>query len=203
MNKSKANQGNINNQDQDFILLDSMKPMWYVVQTYVGFEDAVKKLIDQKIENLNLSEKILEIFIPIKKVIKLSPKGVRKEKEEKVYPGYVYINMILDREVGYMLQNTNYVYRIASTGNVAVALEEGYIEKLKEKLLRESSENTSIYAESKYNLGDLVEVTQGAFKGMSGKVCNLDSGSDKVSVLLSMFGRDTEVILDLLEIQKK
>lgn len=189
-------------EDQDFILLDSVKPLWYVIQTYVGFEDVVKKLIIQKVENLGLQEKIFEIYIPTKKYIKLNAKGDRKEKEEKIYPGYIYINAVLDKEIGYLIQNTNYVSRIASTGNVAVPLEEGYIEKIKEKLMRESDDNKISATVTKFNLGDMVKVIDGPFKDMSGNVSGIDENSSRVTVILSIFERETEVLLDVLEIKK-
>lgn len=186
----------------DFILLGGGQPRWYVIQTYVGFEDAVRKLLEQKIENLELQDKILEIFIPTKNVIKLNSKGERKEKVEKIYPGYIYINALLDKEVGYTLQNTNYVSRIAATGNVAVALEDGYIENLKAKLLKETTENKVGSSNSKYVIGDLVRVIDGPFKDMQGKINGIEPQSSRVSVLLSIFDRETEVLLDSLEIQK-
>jgi transcription termination/antitermination protein NusG len=199
--KTRKSQSSTVESDQDFILLDSAKPRWYVIQTYVGFEDAVKKLIEQKIENLSLQEKIFEIYIPNKKVIKLNAKGERKEKIEKIYPGYIYINAILDKETGYLIQNTNYVSRIASTGNVAVALEEGYIEKLKDRLQKESTEGKVSASTSKFRIGDLIKVIDGPFKDMTGKVEAIEDNSSRVTVMLSIFDRETEVLLDVLEIQ--
>jgi transcription termination/antitermination protein NusG len=200
--KSKSANTSYDTTDEEFILIDSMKPRWYVLQTYVGFEDAVKRLIEQKIENLTLQDKILEIYIPTKKIIKLDAKGNRKEKEEKIYPGYIYINMLLDREVGYTLQNTPHVSRIASTGNIAVPLEEGYIENLKEKLVKESLDIKSTNSNIKYRVDDVVEIIDGPFKDMSGKICGIDPQNSKITVLLSIFERETEVIFDVLEIKK-
>jgi transcription termination/antitermination protein NusG len=204
--KSRKSQTDSNSADQDqedFVFLDSVKPRWYIVQTYVGFEDAAKKLLEQKIENLELQNKILEIFIPTKKVLKLNVKGKRQEKVEKVYPGYIYIHMILDREIGYVLQNTNYISRIASTGNVAVPLETGYVEQLKQKLFNESNAGKISPSNIKFTIGDMVTVIEGPFKEMSGKISSLDPINSRVSVVLSIFDRDTEVILDVLEIEKK
>lgn len=189
-------------QDQEFILMDSAKPHWYVIQTYVGFEDAVRTLLEQRIENLSLDEKILEIFIPTKTVIKLNTKGNRKEVQEKIYPGYIYVNMILDKETAYILQNTNYVSRIASTGNVAMSLEDGYIEKLKERLLQESSDNRVAGTTIQFKIGDMVKVIDGPFKDMTGKISSIDPNMSRLNVLLSIFERETEVMLDSLEVMK-
>jgi transcriptional antiterminator NusG len=177
-------------------------PQWYIVQTYVGFEDAVKKSLELKISNLNLQEKILEIYIPTKTIIKLNKKGEKQEKQEKVYAGYIYIRMLLDKETGYVIQNTNSVSRIAGTGDVAVPLEDGYVEKLKENLQESKEKTQNPDVEQKFNIGDLIEVTQEPFKGMTGKVVATYAKESKIDVVLTMFDRDTVVTLDLWEVKK-
>jgi transcriptional antiterminator NusG len=183
------------------LILTDNKPHWYIVQTYVGFEDAVRRTLEQKISNLAIQEKILEIFIPTKTIIKTNKKGDKQEKQEKVYPGYIYLNMILDKETGYLIQNTQYVSKIAGTGDYAVALEDGYVEKLKENLLREGQTIESV-SSVEYNLGDLVKVIDGPFKDMQGKVCGIDAQNGRVDVLLNIFDRETRVELDVLEIRR-
>lgn len=175
---------------------------WYIVQTYVGFEDAVRKSLELKIHNLaSLQEKIRDLYIPTKKVLKLNRKGERQEKLEKVYPGYIYINMILDKETGYIIQNTQYVSRIAGTGDFAVALEEGYVDRLKAQLLEES-EDLQTATNTTYKLGDLVKVIDGPFKDFQGKVSGLDPQNSRINVLLTMFERETNVELDVLQVRK-
>jgi transcription termination/antitermination protein NusG len=176
------------------------KPHWYIIQTYVGFEDAVRKTLEQKIANLSLEEKILEIFIPTKTVIKTNKKGEKLEKQEKVYPGYMYVHMLLDKEVGYLMQNTQYVSKIAGTGDYAVPLEDGYVDKLKENLLKEGQTIQSASSVA-YQLGDLVKVVDGPFKDMQGKVCGIDTQNSRIDVLLSIFDRETRVELDILEVK--
>ena len=154
-------------------------PQWYIVQTYVGFEDAVKKSLELKISNLNLQEKILEIYIPTKTIIKLNKKGEKQEKQEKVYAGY-----------------------IAGTGDVAVPLEDGYVEKLKENLQESKEKTQNPDVEQKFNIGDLIEVTQEPFKGMTGKVVATYAKESKIDVVLTMFDRDTVVTLDIWEVKK-
>lgn len=180
----------------------NLQPRWYIVQTYVGFEDAVNRSLELKIQNLpSLAAKILEVFIPTKKVIKLNSKGDRQEKLEKVYPGYIYMHMILDKETGYIIQNTQYVSRIAGTGDFAVALENGYVEKLKEQLLKENEDVQSSVKVS-YRVGDLVKVIDGPFKDMQGKVSGMDPQNSRIIVLLTIFDRETSVELDVLEVKK-
>jgi|688.fasta_scaffold94485_3 transcriptional antiterminator NusG len=192
-----SNQNNQNNE----ITNNDTNFKWYIVQTYVGFEEAVRKALELKIDNLGLQDRISEIYTPIRKVIKLNKKGERQEKIEKIYPGYIYLKMLLDKEIGYLIQNTNYVSRIAGTGDFAVALDDGYVEKLKEELMKESEE-TQATTTTSYRLGDLVMVIDGPFKDMQGKVSGLDTMNSTVDVLLTMFERETMVTLDSLAIKK-
>lgn len=178
-----------------------LTPRWYILQTYVGFEDAVRRTVEAKIENSNLGEKLIELYIPLKKLIKLNKKGERIEKFEKIYPGYIYLKMILDKEIAYLIQNTQYVSRIAGTGDFAVALEEGYVERLKEKLAKES-EGAGTTAIIDYKVGETIKVADGPFKDMQGKISAIDIENSRVNVLLTIFDRETNVELDMLEIQK-
>ncbi len=177
------------------------KIRWYIVQTYVGFEDVVKKIIGQKIENLGLEKKVKEVFVPTKLITKLNPKGERKEKEVKIYPGYIYVNMMLDKEIGYLIQNTQYVSKIAGTGDVAIPLEEGYVEKVKEKM-KEDAENKSNTVTVEYQMGDLVKIKDGPFKDMQGKISGIDAENARLDVLLTIFDRETNVEVDVLEVEK-
>jgi transcriptional antiterminator NusG len=177
----------------------SDQPHWYVVQTYVGFEDVVKDNLVQKFGNLGQSEKVLEIYIPVLTITTIK-NGKRKQKEQKVYPGYIYIHMILDEELAYTIQSTQYVSKIAGTGEFAVALEEGYVENLKQKLAAQDDQAATVQAD--LEIGDLVKVIEGPFKDMQGKVSGFNATKDRVSLLLKVFERETNVELDILQIEK-
>jgi transcriptional antiterminator NusG len=175
------------------------QPRWYVIQTYVGFEIAAKRVLDQKIETLGLAEKILEIYIPTRKILKINTKGQKKEKEEIYHPGYIYLYMILDQETGYVIQNTQYISRIPGTGDVVVALESGVVEKIKNLLqLKADSEDPVLI--TNYKIGTPVNIVQGPFENHSGKICELSEETGKATISVSMFGRDTFVELDLTDI---
>jgi transcriptional antiterminator NusG len=150
---------------------------------------------------LSLQNKILEIFVPTKKVVQLNSKNEKKEKDEKVYPGYIYIYMILDRETAYVIQNTQHVSKIAGTGEHIVPLEDGYVEKLKASLISQSQTIASV-SNIKYKIGDLVRVIDGPFKDMQGKISGIDPEQSRVIVLLTMFDRETSVELDVLQVRK-
>ncbi len=187
-------------QNENNILSNEIK--WYIVQTYSGFEEAVKKNLELKIEKLSLQDKIREIYIPTRKVTKLSSKGERKEIIERIYPGYIYIKMLLDNQTGYVIQNTNYVSRLTGTGEIAVPLSDNYVEKLKASLLDQSKtqKETKI---SNFKVGDLVRVTEGPFKDMPGKISQVDETNNTIDVWLTMFERETLVTLDILAVKKE
>ena len=180
----------------------NLTPKWYIIQTYVGFEEAVKKSLELKIKSIGLQEKILEIYVPTKPVIKVNKKGEKTEKMQKVYPGYIYIKMLLDKETGYVIQNTNYISRITGTGEVAVPLEDGYVEKLKEELIQKSTKTKDVVTVGNFNLGDLVQVINGPFKDMQGKITAINEKESKLDVILTMFDRDTIVTLDVWEVKR-
>jgi transcriptional antiterminator NusG len=187
--------------EEEIISTTNGQVKWYIIQTYTGFEDAVRRALELKIQNMNLSEKVLEMYIPTKKITILDKKGQRKEKTEKVYPGYLYMKMLLDKETGYLIQNTSYVSRIAGTGDVAVPLSDGYVENLKESLLKQSEDSKTV-TKTVYDIGDLVEVDDGPFKDMRGKISSVSTNGATVDVLLTMFERETLVTLDALAIHK-
>ncbi|GAB4143750.1 MAG: transcription termination/antitermination protein NusG [Patescibacteria group bacterium] len=177
----------------------STEPHWYVVQTYVGFEDVVKDNLQQKFDNLGLNDKVFEIYIPTSTLTTIK-NGKRKQKEQKVYPGYLYVHMILDEELAYTIQSTQYVSKIAGTGEFAVALEDGYVESLKQKLANDSDPATQVQAD--LQIGDLVNVIEGPFKDMTGKISGISPTKDRVNVLLKVFERETNVELDILQVNK-
>jgi transcription termination/antitermination protein NusG len=182
-------------------VFNDTKVKWYILQTYVGFEDAVRKNLELKVTNLSIEDKMQEIFIPTKIVIKTNKKGEKSEKHIKIYPGYVYLKCVLDKEVGYLIQNTPYVSRIAGTGDYAVALEDGYVEKLKENLALADEAPKAANLES-FKLGDLVRVIDGPFKEMQGKISGIDPVAGRLNVLLTIFERESNVELDVLEVEK-
>jgi transcription termination/antitermination protein NusG len=184
------------------ILSSDESPRWYVIQTYVGFEDAVKKVLTQKITNLSLDDKILEVYVPLQKVIKLNSKNERVEKEEKVYPGYIYIHMVMNKETAYLIQNTQYVSKITGTGDVALPLEPGYVDEIKRKLAEGAKETSVTKTKVELRVGDLIRVIDGPFKDMQGNISEISTVSDRISVLLTIFERETEVELDSLEVEK-
>ena len=169
---------------------------WYVVHTYSGYEDAVAKNLKQRIENLGMEDKIFNVLIPKEKKIRIK-NGKRKVVEEKIYPGYILVEMIVTDDSWYVVRNTPRVTGFIGAGTTPIPVKEKEIEELKSKMGVE---------EPKYKIEfekeDLVKIVDGPFKDLEGKVSELDTERGKIKVLVNMFGRDTPVELDSLQIKK-
>jgi transcriptional antiterminator NusG len=169
---------------------------WYVLHTYSGYEDAVAKNLKQRIESLGMEDKIFNVIVPKEKKIKIK-NGKRKAVEEKIYPGYVLVEMIVTDDSWYVVRNTPNVTGFIGAGTTPVPVSLPEIESLK-KRMGEGDAQYKIEVE----IGDLVKIVDGPFKDFDGKVSEVDPDRGKVKVLVNMFGRDTPVELDSLQIKK-
>jgi len=169
---------------------------WYVLHTYSGYEDAVAKSLKQRIESLGMEDKIFNVLVPKEKKIKIK-NGKRKVVEEKIYPGYVLVEMMVTDDSWYVVRNTPNVTGFVGAGTTPVPVSLKEIESLK-KRTGEEEPQYKIEVEK----GDLVKIVDGPFKDFDGKVSEVDEERGKVKVLVNMFGRDTPVELDSLQIKK-
>lgn len=169
---------------------------WYVLHTYSGYEDAVAKSLKQRIESLGMEDKIFNVLVPKEKKIKIKA-GKRKVVEEKIYPGYVLVEMIVTDDSWYVVRNTPNVTGFVGAGTVPVPVSGDEIKVLK-KRMEEKEPKYKI----EFDVGNSVKITDGPFKGFDGKVSEIDEERGKVKVLIDMFGRDTPVELDSLQIKK-
>jgi len=169
---------------------------WYVLHTYSGYEDAVAKSLKQRIESLGMEDKIFNVLVPKEKKIKIK-NGKRRVVEEKIYPGYVLVEMVVTDDSWYVVRNTPNVTGFVGAGTTPVPVSLKEIESLKK---RTGAEEPQYKIEVKK--GDLVKITDGPFKDFDGKVSEVDEERGKVKVLVNMFGRDTPVELDSLQIKK-
>jgi len=168
---------------------------WYVIHTYSGYEDAVAKNLKQRIENLGMEDKIFNVLVPKEKKIKIKS-GKRKVVEEKIYPGYVLVEMIVTDSSWYVVRNTPRVTGFIGAGTTPIPVSEKEVETLKKRMeVKEPQFKIDV------KIGSLVKVTDGPFKGFSGKVSEVDQERGKVKVLVNMFGRDTPIELDSLQIK--
>lgn len=169
---------------------------WYAIHTYSGYEETVSRNLKQRIESLEMQDKIFNVVVPKEKKIKIKG-GKRYVVEEKIYPGYVLVEMIVTDDSWYVVRNTPKVTGFIGSGTTPIPLPNEEIETLFKRMGE---------AEPKYKLevkiGDLVKITDGPFKEQEGKISEVDEGRGKVKVLLSIFGRETPVELDFLQIKR-
>jgi transcriptional antiterminator NusG len=169
---------------------------WYVIHTYSGYEDAVAKNLKQRIESLGMEDKIFNIIVPKERKIKIK-NGKRKVVEEKIYPGYVLVEMIVTDASWYVVRNTPRVTGFIGAGTTPLPVSKEEVDFLMKRMeVKEPEFKIDVEVDS------LVKITDGPFKGFEGKVSEVDPGKGKVKVLVNMFGRDTPVELDSLQIKK-
>jgi transcriptional antiterminator NusG len=169
---------------------------WYAIHTYAGYENAVLRNLRQRIESLGMEDKIFNVIVPTEKKIKIKA-GKRVEEEEKIYPGYVLVDMTVTDDSWYVVRNTPRVTGFVGSGTVPVPLDKSEVETLFARMNTGNVKHTIDLGE-----GDLISITDGPFKDMEGKVSEVDHDRGKVKVLVSMFGRETPVELDFLQVKR-
>ncbi len=169
---------------------------WYVIHTYSGYEDAVAKNLKQRIESLGMEDKIFNVIVPKEKKIKIK-NGKRKTVEEKIYPGYVLVEMVVDDESWYVVRNTPRVTGFLGAGTTPIPVSATDMAGLMKKMEAGEPE-----FKVEFGVGEAIKITDGPFKGFEGKVSEIDQVRGKIKVLVSMFGRDTPVELDSLQLKK-
>ena len=170
---------------------------WYAIHTYSGYENAVLRNLKQRIDSLGMHEKIFDVIVPTEKKIKIKG-GKRAEIEEKIYPGYVLVDMIVDDESWYVVRNTPRVTGFVGAGVNPVPLSPEEFAMLSGRMDTDTKARHAIDLE----LEEIVSITDGPFSGLEGKVSDVDTERGKVKVLVSLFGRETPVELDFLQVKK-
>ena len=169
---------------------------WYVLHTYSGYEENVCRNLRQRIESMDMEDKIFDVLIPTETKIKIK-NGKRKTVKEKIFPGYVLVNMIVTDASWYVVRNTPNVTGFVGSGTTPTPVSESEIKALMQRMGQEEPEYKVDIA-----VGELVKITDGPFKDYEGKVSDIDEARGKAKVLVSMFGRETPVELDFLQIKK-
>ncbi len=169
---------------------------WYVVHTYAGYENTVMRNLKQRIESLGMQDKIFNVIVPTEKKIKIKG-GKRVEEEEKIYPGYILVDMIVTDESWFVVRNTPRVTGFVGAGVYPVPLEKKELEELFSRMESDTAKHAI-----DLSAGDAVVIVDGPFKDLEGKVSEVDSERGKIKVLVSMFGRETPVELDFLQVKK-
>ncbi|MBI2484784.1 transcription termination/antitermination protein NusG [Candidatus Uhrbacteria bacterium] len=169
---------------------------WYAIHTYSGYEENVAHNLNQRIDSMDMSDKIFNVLVPKEKKIKIK-NGKRRVVEEKIFPGYVLVEMVVTDDSWYVVRNTPNVTGFIGTGTIPTPISEEEMTSLQKRMGVDEPE---------YKLdvrkGDTVQISDGPFKNMEGKVADVDEGRGKIKVLVSMFGRETPVELDFLQVKK-
>jgi transcription termination/antitermination protein NusG len=168
---------------------------WYVVHTYSGYEDAVARNLRQRIESLGYQDKIFNVLVPHEKTIKV--KGAKKQTiDEKVYPGYVLVEMIVDDDSWYLVRNTPRVTGFVGSGTQPVPISLDELNRIMQR-----AENTAVSFQSDFQTGDKVIVLEGPFKDQYGVISEITPETGRARVVISIFGRETPVDLDFTHIK--
>ena len=169
---------------------------WYAIHTYSGYENAVARNLKQRIESLGMEDKIFNVVVPVEKKVKIKA-GKRVIVEEKIYPGYVLVDMIVTDDSWYVARNTPRVTGFIGAGVIPVPLDESEIRELFKRMGEDTVKHKIDLA-----IGESVTIVDGPFKDFEGKVNEINEERGKVKVLVSMFGRETPVELDFLQVKK-
>lgn len=169
---------------------------WYAIHTYSGYENAVARNLKQRIESLGMEDRIFDVVVPTEKKIRVKG-GKRVTEEERVYPGYVLVDMIVTDDSWYVVRNTPRVTGFVGSGTQPVPLRD---DELKALMGRMKDDVVKHHVD--LVIDDLVTIADGPFKDLEGKVGEIDESRGKVKVLVSMFGRETPIELDFLQVKK-
>ncbi len=169
---------------------------WYVLHTYSGYEENVAQNLKQRVESLDMEDRIFNVLIPTEKKIKIK-NGKRRVIEEKIFPGYILVEMEVTDESWYVVRNTPNVTGFIGSGTIPTPISEEEVKSLQKRMGVEDPKFTIDVV-----IGSPVIINEGPFKNMEGKVTSIDELKGKVKVSVSMFGRETPVELDFLQIKR-
>jgi len=170
--------------------------LWYIVHTYAGHENKVARSLKQRSEAMGFTDRIFDIIVPMRNTIKVS-QGKKETIKEKIFPGYVLVKMILDDESWFMVRSTQGVTSFIGSGNKPTPISEKEVEAIKKFMNMEEP----LYKVA-FSVGEAVKITDGPFTDFLGSVSSVNEKTGKLTVLVSIFGRETPVELDFLQVKK-
>ena len=169
---------------------------WYAIHTYSGYEEKVAESIRQRAQTIDMADKIFDAIVPKEKQVQIK-NGKRKIINAIIFQGYVLVEMKLTDETWYIVRNTPGVTGFVGSGTSPTPVSEAEITKIKKRMNIEDPKHQIDFAE-----GEVVNIIDGPFKGFDGAVSEIDSAKGTLKVMVSMFGRDTPVELDALQVKK-
>ena len=169
---------------------------WYAIHTYSGYEEKVADSIRQRINAVDMANEIFDVMVPKEKQIEIK-NGQRKVADRKIFQGYCLVEMKLTEETWYIVRNTPGVTGFVGSGTEPTPVSDAEIKKIKKRMGVEEPKHHIDLSE-----GEVINIIDGPFKGFDGTVSEIDEIKGKVKVMVSMFGRDTPVELDALQVNK-
>ncbi|GCE26656.1 transcription termination/antitermination protein NusG [Dictyobacter alpinus] len=174
------------------------KRAWYAIHTYSGYENKVRSHLEARIASMDMRNKIFRIIVPMEEEVEIK-QGQRRTVQRKVFPGYVLVEMIMSDEAWYVVRNTPGVTSFVGSGTRPVPLQEHEIRTI---LKQATQETDKPKAKVNFTKGQSVRVIDGPFTEFIGTVNDINMDRNKVTVLVSFFGRETPVVLDFLQVEK-
>ena len=174
---------------------DSQKH-WYAIHTYSGYEEKVAESIRQRADSLDMGDKIFKVLVPKEKMIEIK-NGKRKIVEKRIFQGYVLVQMKLSEDAWYIVRNTPSVTGFVGTGIDPTPISDDEMEKINKRMGLEQPKH-----KIDFKIGEVVNIIDGPFKGFDGSINEIDQTKGKLKVLVSMFGRETPVELDSLQVKR-
>ncbi len=169
---------------------------WYAIHTYSGYEEKVAESIRQRAETLEMAAQIFQVLVPKEKMIEVK-NGKRKVVEKKIFQGYVMVQMKMSEDAWYIVRNTPSVTGFVGSGSEPSPIDADEMEKIMKRMGREEPKH-----KIDFNVGEVVNITDGPFKGFDGSINEIDPAKGKLKVLVNMFGRETPVELDSLQVKR-
>ncbi len=170
---------------------------WYVLHTYSGYENKVKKTIETRVDALDLGERVYEIVVPTQEEIEIK-NGQRHSVQRKTFPGYVLVRMLMDDDTWYALRNTPGVTGFVNVNNKPVPLADAEVQAVLKGMTAEAPK-----VKITFQLGESVRITDGYFADFRGVIDEINQERGKIRVLVSFFGRETPVELDFLQAERE
>jgi len=170
--------------------------LWYAIHTYSGYEEKVAESIRQRVESVDMADKIFDVMVPKEKQIEIK-NGKRKVVEKKIFQGYVLVEMKMSEDAWYIIRNTPGVTGFVGSGVTPTPVSEDEMAKIKKRMGVSEPKHHIDFAS-----GEVVSIVDGPFKGFDGAISEIDNQKGKIKVLVSMFGRETPVELDALQVKK-
>jgi transcription termination/antitermination protein NusG len=169
---------------------------WYVLHTSPGYEEAVAKNLKSRIEAFDLADKVFDVLVPIEKKIKIKS-GKRQTVEEKIFPGYVFVEMIVDDTSWYVVRNTPHVTGFIGAGTTPLPVDKGEMSIIFQRI-----GGSEPHYKIDFEIKERVKITDGPFKGFEGVIEEIDNEKGRIKVSVGLFGRETPVDVDFLQINK-